>query len=981
MGARESTTWGHVMRDFSKNTFLVSASALAFAMPANAQPVDEPQQAPPPVGQNLPSAIDQQSRAARSQQDSAEDRLEVEEIVVTGTNTRRPAVDALVPVQVVDRQEIIRVGAAQFSDLLRTIPSNTGTALYNEGGRLGGTAQFDLRGLGFSSTLVLLNGRRAGVAPLSDRTGADFLDINQFPLAMVRRIDVLKDGSSAIYGSEAVAGVVNIITRRGFEGFELSAEYQNATNEVYALNLAAGAGNDRATFNVYATYYHQSGNVRSDFDWLIKRIGGNGTPGRSQLLSVNGYPGTYSLATFNAARQPVAVFGAPTSPDPNCEAAGGVFAIADSGVVNRSTCRFDFTDQIAVIPAARRLQGFVEFTYDLTDRLSFYNETNAAKNLNLSDEQPSSFANGSVAGSGNIFVPASHPFNFFVADPSRPNGIRYVDPSQFNPAVNVAVPLVANLRPEGTVFEGRVRQQNTYVRALNGLRLQAPHDWVATASHQYAYARFDEQRPVSFNADAINRLVLEGRYNPFATSVVSPGLVSPKDGSSVAANNQAVIDQLFYTSKVLRQTDQHVVDVNATGPLLRLPSGDIALAVGGQYRELKLRAVPDSLAAAGRADRPVTEAPVFGKQEVKSAFAELVIPYGDRAQLQLAVRHDDYAGAVGASTDPKIAGRVKLLDGLAVRGSWGTSFQAPTLTQTSTSAAREIINDPVVVTAQGLACSSASVGRGTLVTTNGEDLKPQKSENLTAGIDVTPTRGLRFTVDYWRYDYENLIAAGQNGQAIVSGQCVNGQFRPDPRVQRDGTGQLFGVTTSYVNVGKVVTDGLDISATYTIPTKKLGSFFLRADATYVRNFDVTGGNGIKSDRVGSRNFTTNFAPIPEWRASGAATWEMGDHRFSVGVQYTDGYKNDQSNNAPIDSFTTVDLQYALRLNALLGSATTLAIGANNVFDSKPPALVRYDASGKLISGTVSDIDRPGYDALAGADIRGRLLYLRLTQAF
>ena len=153
---------------------------------------------------------------------SAANATSVAEVVVTGSHIRDGEAP-VVNVQTLDRAQLEETGASQIADIIRSIPSNTGTTLYNETGQLTGTAQISLRGLGFSSTLTLLNGRRAGVTPLSDKSGADFVDINQFPLAMVQRIDVLKDGASAIYGSEAVAGVVNLVTRKGFEGFEVSA--------------------------------------------------------------------------------------------------------------------------------------------------------------------------------------------------------------------------------------------------------------------------------------------------------------------------------------------------------------------------------------------------------------------------------------------------------------------------------------------------------------------------------------------------------------------------------------------------------------------------------------------------------------------------------------------------------------------------------------------------------------------------------------
>ncbi len=905
-------------------------------------------------------------------------------VVVTGSNIRNAAAESVAPLQVLEREDLTQSNAVQFSEILADIPSNTGSQLYNESGQLSGTAQFELRGLGFSSTLVLVNGRRGGVSPLSDKSGSDFLDINQFPLSMVERVEVLKDGASAIYGSEAVAGVVNIITRRGFEGFELSADYQTSTNDAYTVSLAAGTQFDRGSFNVYATFLDQSGNQRSDFDWLMRRVGGNGVPGRSQLITANGYPGTYSLGTSNAAGNPVGATGAIAVADPNCEAAGGVFRIDDNGAVNRNICNANFTNQTSVIPAQRRLQAFAEVSYDLNDALTYFNETSASGNLNMISNTVGGFSNGSVTSNvkGYVYVPADHPFNFFIADPNNPRNILAVDPSQWNPAIHQAVPVVGNLRPEGIHYGGEKRQKNDYLRMVNGLIGRFGEDWSTTASHSFASARFEENDPLGVNAEGLASVLLSGDYNPFGTSIVSPGLVSPKDGSSVAANSDATLNRIFYTTNTARRTDQQVVDLTASGPAIDLPTGPVAVAVGAQYRDLRYKVIQDSLFAAGGGTTPSTISNSKGAQDVMAAYAETVVPFYDRAEVQLAVRHEDYGGATGSSTNPKIASRIEILDGLALRGSWGTSFQAPTLTQQSTSQALVIVNDPVVLGPTGLGCANTTVGSNATVITSGDNLRPQASENFNFGLDFSPLQQLSLTADFWHYRYTDLIAAAQNAQAVVAGECVNGQYVADPRVHRGPSGQLSEVNSDYVNVGKVVAEGIDLSTVYRLSAGRIGDLRFRADATFIDKFDVYGADGAASDKAGSRNFTNNFAPMPRWRASATVAWKLGMQHASVSTHFTDSYRNDQSNNAPIESLTTFDIQYGLGFEnwSGKGSSTTLSVGIDNVFDTDPPALLRYTTAGVPVTG-ISSIDRPGYDPLSGADIRGRIVYARFLQQF
>lgn len=907
----------------------------------------------------------------------------IEEVVITGSHIRGDQTAAVVNLQTLDREQLEQSGATQVADLIKQIPSNTGTTLYNENGPLSGTAQFSLRGLGFSSTLTLLNGRRAGVSPLSDRTGADFVDINQFPLAMIGRIDVLRDGSSAIYGSEAVAGVVNLVTRKGFEGLELSADFSSSTNESYSINLAGGRRFDRGSINVYATYYDQTGNKRSDFPWLVERIGGNGVRGRSQLLTTNGFPASFQRATVNAAGFAAPVGGAAFVSDPGCEAAGGVFAINDAGVTDTTRCRFDFMDQIGVIPAQQRIQSFFEAEYAMTDRLTYFNELSASRNLNYVSSQVGGFTNGAAA-SGAIYVPANHPFNFFTADPANPRNLIYVDPASWNNAIHTAVPIVASFRPEGQYATARKRQTNTYLRAVNGLELSIATRWRGSLSHQYANGEFLENLPLSLNAPNINGLILNGDYNPFASAIVTPGLISPKDGVSVADNSQEITNRLFYTSNVSRRTEQQVADISASGPVVDLPTGEVSLALGGQYRTQSLNYVPDSLAAQGLASNSNLDAPFADRQDVKAGYVEALVPIYEAAQIQAALRHEDYGAATGSTTDPKITARLKLFSGLlGLRGSWGTSFQAPTLAQGATTRTLVLVNDPVVLGPAGLACTPGTIGTGAFVITSGDNLEPQDSTNYNLGFDVKPTSALTFSADYWHYDYSNLIAAGQNAQSIVSGECASGTYVPDPRVQRTDAGLVNTVNTPFVNVGKVITDGIDLSAAYAFSLESFGDLSLGADTTYVNKFDAYNAAGVVTHAAGSRNFNSNFAPMPRLRGTARAMWSKNAHQVFLGVNHTDGYRNDQSNNAPVGSFTTVDLQYGLSLEHFFGLAgsTLLTVGVNNAFDEDPPALIRYNASGQLITGTVSDIDRPGYDPLAGADIRGRAYYVRFKQSF
>ncbi len=245
----------------------------------------------------------------------------IEEVIVTGSHIRRSSYEGTAPIQIIDQETIKRIGASQVVDVLKELTVNSGSQFYNETNDRAGTGMFNIRNLGLGSTLTLLNGKRAGIAPVADDTGTDYLDINQYPLAMIERIEVLTDGASATYGSQAVAGVANIITRKGFEGFEVSGGYADSEIEQKELNLAAGSQFEQGGFNFYATWYEQDDAFRSDFDWLNQRL--NPSPETSRFLSSTGSPGRYRRATLNPEGNAVPIAEGNIIRDPDCEAGGG----------------------------------------------------------------------------------------------------------------------------------------------------------------------------------------------------------------------------------------------------------------------------------------------------------------------------------------------------------------------------------------------------------------------------------------------------------------------------------------------------------------------------------------------------------------------------------------------------------------------------------------------------------------------------------
>lgn len=911
----------------------------------------------------------------------------IEEVFVIGSHIRT-TFDNRTPIDILDRAALEKSSTSQLQDVLKDVPANTGSLFTDESGLSAGTGQFNIRGLGLGSTLTLVNSRRGGVAPVADPSGGDFLDINQFPLSAIKRVELLKDGASSIYGSEAVSGVANIVTRKGFEGMEVTAGYEEANTNAYHISLAAGKVFGNASFNFYATYYHQDRANRADLDFVVDRVNGGGIDGLSRLSSSSGAPGTYFPAAFDADGNPINLPGGVGFADPDCEAAGGFFAINSDGSLNTSTCRHSFFEQQSVLPEIDRLQVFAEYELPINDSVNYYGEAGFSRNVFLEDNGPLPTVNGLVDG-GRLFIPADHPFNFFIADPGDPTLLIYIDPAVFDPGIHTTVDLAASARPLGRQFNHTgidsqdQRREFIYTRILNGLEFSLSDLWQLNTSHMFASSNFTGSIPLTYRSDIFNQLLIDGSFNPFGTSVSDPTLISPKDGVSVAGNSNTVIEKFTTVANRDIRLTQNVVDLLLTGEFSGIGTGGpIGVAFGAQYRRLELADNPDSLIAAGEARVTNISSALGGVQEVWATYAEAVLPLNDWAEIQLALRFEDY-GIFGDSTDPKIAASIFVTDSLTFRGSWGTAFQAPTLRQTAEQTNDVIIDDPAIpgIGPQNAVCAPGGVTQGVTVRTQGNDeMVAQSSTSFTLGAIFQSEQSFSASLDYWNFDYEDLIAPGLDGQTILNNDCADDGIPNSPDVIRSGGGQIQEVLTSFDNVGRVKSDGVDLALSYAFLDTSLGNFTLRADFAYVNSFEVTDGSGITVDRVGSRNVTNSFNTLPQIRGVAGLDWNNGIHSANVTLRYTDGYDNDQSNDAPIDSLTTVDFQYAIDLTDGLGTAKTqLVFGAENVFDEDPPGLVRNDASGNRITAINAAFDRPGYDPRSGASLRGRLLYFRIVQ--
>ena len=926
--------------------------------------------------------------AERSRADREES---IEEIVVVGSLIRRKAVyEGRAPVQVLDRSSFESVGAAQPVDILATLTANTGSTLAAEQNYLQGVSQFSLRGVGLSSTLTLINGRRAGFAPVSNDAGQSFFDINTLPTLAIERVEILRDGASATYGSQAVAGVANIVIRRGFTGVEIEGGYRNASNQAWDLGIAAGLDAPRGRASVFGTLYQQDENFRTDFDWLIPRAldpDGDGDIVEGSFDSGRGSPGSFRRVQHHAdgtyAPFQVGGFDAPHSPDPDCRAAGGY----PSGQL----CRMDFSGQRTMIAAEKRAQFFAQAELDFARAATLVSELGYSKNEVTDRVGNMPLFNGNVEGSNEFFVPANHPFNFFT-DPDDDGMLDYIAPSEWNADRHEAVPLGYFGRPLGAEAagenSGHERREFENLRIMLGTETELPGGWSGEGHLMHASSRLSVNSERHWISAEFARALRQGEWNPFATRLTTPDLVTPKtlsgDGLSEAhvgkraGNVEEVLRQFEGVRSERAKSTQNVAELVVTSPDLDWWGQAANLALGAQYREITYSFLPDPLNAAGEGPRDVQEFPSKADQSAAAAFAESLIQFGWRAEVQLALRHERYDRA-GSTTDPKLAAQFFVNDKVSLRASWGTSFQAPSVFQAGGNTSQRTLTDPFRFDGQGngrctLGPSGEIVSRGdnfSIVSLlRGGNLSPQTARSTNLGLLFSPHARSALSLDYWTLDYRDVIAQGRSFQKILDDDCRDDGVPNAAEVLRDSSGQLNAVETDYENIGAVRTEGLDFNAYYNfeLPRSELR---ISGNATLLTRFDVDASGDGFVDRLGNRNDSNGFAPTPELRFSLGVSWQKGAHTASITVRHIDAYRNDEVPAQPeIKAWTTWDVNYSYRASSLLGGEVQFFFGARNLTDKDPPPL----PTGR--EGIHRYNLRPGFDGLVH-DIKGRTLYARI----
>jgi iron complex outermembrane receptor protein len=850
--------------------------------------------------------------ASAEQSSVAEPPVELDPVVITGSHIAVRESDIASPIEVIGRESIEASGAATLNDFVKNIVSNIG-AEFNADPfsqtTSGGTSQINLRGLGLSSTLTLLNGRRTSLGGGYANDGSTFVDINAIPLIAVERIEIVKDGASALYGSDAVAGVVDFITRNDFEGIEITTGYQTTTEgsqEDKDISLLWGWQGDKLKTTLALSYFDRQALAATERDF---------TEGTGE--SILGNPGAFiPLGAIDpgspyAGLNGLAPAGTPIR-DPGCEAGGGI--IAEGANDFFGTCDMNFIPFYNLVPEEDRLQSFFNMEYALSHNWSVFAEAGYSETNQTFTASP------------------SFPLLTFPVIPATNVG---------NLPANggYGTPLVFLGRASGNGAEAsESERESTSTRFLLGINNQINQNWQWESAYHYSASYYYLGGPDTlidrFDA-ALNGVGGPNNneyFNPFATALTVPAL----------ANNQAVIDDFTAISYRKVDTSLQTWDAIITGSLFELPAGKVESAFGIQYRYETNRQRLDANSRAFNYAFVVGSENSSDSRDIYALFSEFMLPLADTVNVQLAGRFEDYGGDTGSSFDPKIGIRWNPNETWSLRSSVSTAFRAPSLHQTSS----------FTIAAEQLEGSFVPV-----VTEGSTDLKPEEAVIFNAGTIFKPSKEMRVSLDYWRYDYEDIIVK-ESAEGILAANPN------DPRIIRDPTtNSITRVNLDFINASSVVTDGIDLILDYRLPTE-VGVFGLNSNSTYINSYELkehAGGETI--DAVGQRNELNIARPLPPLRSNLSLSWLYANHELSTTSRYTDSYEDD-ANDASVDHHLTQDIQYRYFLPMLKMIESNIAIGAINVFNNDPPAVE----------------DNFGYDSKMH-DPRGRMVYGRLTVQF
>jgi iron complex outermembrane receptor protein len=867
-------------------------------------------------------------------QDEATATSEVETVVVTASRIKT-GFEAPTPVTVVTAQDLQNSGVTNIADYLNELPSFSATVSPTStslASRTNGSNYVDLRGIGPNRTLVLIDGRRH-VATTSE--GA--VNLNVVPSMAIERMEVVTGGASAAWGSDAVAGVVNLILDDKLEGFRGEAQYGIASEGDGITYRAGGAigghfADDRGHFMIATEYEKDEGVLhQSDRDWGRQKWGiipnpadtgpNDGIPARLITKDVNLFIGTEGGLILGPGPIAFIKFGPGGTLEPFNP--GSVisppFSVGGDGA--------NMGQYAGLSTPYERFNILGRSRYKLNDKVEAYFEGSYAHSAST-QKTVQSFNFPAVIRADNAFIPA---------------GLQTLLDANHIPAFGLY---------RVNTDLGFITADSTYdtYRTVMGLRGDLNSDWSWDAYYEYGRTDF-ENRQLNNRIEANFANAIDAVVDPISGNTVCRATLSGQAPGCVPLNlfgkgspSQAAIDYVNGTGFLSQEFTQHVFSASAQGKLFDLPAGAVSLAFGAEHREDGVKSQADDISQ-NDGFLIVNAKPVNGSYSVNEVFAETAVPLlrdvplAKSLELNAAVRYTDYSTS-GPVTTWKLGATWSPVEDLRFRGTLSRDIRAPNIAELFTSSRLSFTNvdDPV----QG---SNVFIK---VLTQGNTHLKPEEADTKTLGAVYQPAwlPGLRLSADWYQIKIDGAINF-LDPQTIIN-LCDAGNAALCSVIARDGTGTITQVTSQQFNIASLDTTGIDFELAYRTSLDEHlpaigGSLTFRVLASYVQDRTFSPDGITKIQKAGDVDPNDiNLFSVPHWRGSGSVTWERGPATLHLATRwvgeakYNNAYTAEDINDNSVPSRVYFDVSGRYKLDVFGKEGLQVFAGVKNLFDRDPP---------------------------------------------
>lgn len=876
----------------------------------------------------------------------------VEEVFVTGSAIRRIVSDEALPIQVITKDEIKSFGVSNTEELMKFMPvAQSMGASHSSMDGAGGTSSYgqatiSLRGIGDAYTLVLVDGRPA--------TG----NLNLIPLAAIDRIEILQDGASSTYGSDAIAGVVNFIMTSNYQGAEASFNVGTPTRagggQKSNFGLTFGKGDySKDGFNITGSIsvetekelyagdrdFAKTGNV---YPYLVGSATGQGN------IQGAWTPGVGRVAPYGNA-----TYGNPMAASNSCETIS-MFLYPGTQANGAPYCQYDSAKDVRLVPEREAASLTLSGKFKLNKDVQLFGSAIVSKADLTSRYQPSPVRTSFLETDSLFATQGVDPA--LLIHPTNPNyatAASYLTSRGGTSATLVGQSLGITSRVFD--FGPRTNTNNlTDARFVAGAKGDlGAHSWEAAA--------------YSINS-TIESGVTDGYFSMvnFARIVNSRNDWNPWAPASAQTQGFKDAVQAAKFSGTTIAIDQKTTgaDAKITGPAFKAPGGEAMYAAGVQFQKYELDRRPDAALESGDiAGLGGAQLALSKDRSIGAAFGELSIPVTKAIELNASARHDNYSDFGGADTY-KASARWKVASNAVLRGSLGTGFRAPSLTQLHTPQTLNTsaqFTDPAFPTMTDIQVNQIDGGN--------PNLKPEQSKQKSIGLVFSPAKNLTIGIDAWSIDIDGKITSPST-QEIVSRFRAGDPAYANLVTLNPGTGEVDTVRAVYANIGTASYSGVDLNAAYKMNVDS-GVVRLSMYGTYMNKADETSPSGVVSHRVGTM-VESDGVPvigadsggvIVRWKHLLTASYETGAWRYTLGQNFYTGYRtgnrvlDDEPHHVPDQTTYNAQVAYSGIKNL------KLTLGVKNLFDKNPPLYV--PASNQFAAG---------YD-IAMYDPRSRFVYV------